>query len=366
MKIGGYKIDLTEVDVKIWVILGLVLVAIIFLLFFRPKETPPDPSNFPAPGFGTAQVEKLIQENPDWINQYQDLGKPDDIAQFLDLATNKGEFVDFRVYIPEDPANDFPDLFLTQYGLTFTSGFFVSPSVKLPVDEAPDYFAGQDEVPLQLAFPVGEDPGTNQILQVQGLIWWRSDKIKSPEDPAAVSPTILVGSYQTVPEEEIISPAKYVAAINQNYTQNPYSVSIKKIEWAPGSQIRACLSVENISASDQPMWEGVAGDAVAQYDPSYGAVSGSPSEASAAFLDSEDLLPQRPVTGYIAFGAPDNPEKPPVGSPQDQLGEDPLTINFPGIDAGNIDTDEISIDVYASQFQSIEAISDASERIGCN
>lgn len=351
MRIAGYKIDLSEIDRRVIAVFVVIILGIIFWLFFRPKEAPPDPSLTPATITSINNLNQpeevvltpeLIKEfdakGQNWFNETfgenVDLRDTDTNNQLYELS-NRGTPINLRVFIPSDPQGEFPELFFKDEGITFTAGYFIPPTKRLTTGEDVESISEDDPRPVQLAIPrtVGQ-VGSDVSLQVQGVLWYQSNRLQekglSPE-ATGPAPTILVSSYQDLSPSELAYPTDYIAEINQTYQQYPYRIQFKNIEWATSSQLRVCVKLKNISNQPQDVWPGVEGDNTYVIYGAGAKTSGaSPEGGEFQLNEGSDLLAGQEISDYIVFGS-DGDGLVPKGTPENDLGSEALQLSFPGL-----------------------------------
>lgn len=361
MRIGNYKINLDQIDKKVWFSIAGVVLLIIFIIFFWPREEEKPVYANPAPGLETTVVQNELDPEGEWIEPYiayYGIANPTSTADFVNLERNVGIPFRFRIYLPPDDISEHPDLNVNQFGWQFTSGYFIPPNIALTPETSLDDIVGSNALPIQLGFAPGKKQSPGQAYQVEGILWWQSrgvnPKITDPRAP--VSPTVLVSSAQKLSLSELQAPADYVALLNQSYKQYPYIVSLRQIEWSSGKQIRLCMSVYNYSRTTQPNWEGAQnGGATLSFGGPTITSTDDPDPSNS--LKEGEIPRQSAVNGYLIFGDSTTGTAP-SSSPQDVLSANlPLTLRMPHISltrtSGTIG--DFTVQTPADQFQSLNS-----------
>lgn len=373
MRFGNYQINPSEIHKGVWVFLGALLTIVVFVLFFAPEDAPPPaPLTVPAVGFEPERLDTLDTDGS-WINplieSYGAIGNPQS-EDNLRRQDNQGIPLSMKVYIPPAGGTDAPELEKTYYGWTFTAGYFIPPAVSFSAETGFEQFASDDIDPIQLAIAPGQGVTPGSVYQVTGILWWRSDQVSGRGDfPAdgVVTPTVLVSSIDPLSETQTQAPAEYVAPINQVYKKDPYVINLKHIEWAPGRQVRLCMTVINRSSGIRDNWLGAV-----QGNTKLTLGGGAEIESSSDLSDRNSALTQSelnrdiPATGYILFGELGD-GRIPSGSPEDNITPSlPLRLDFPNISSDAGRSSGIVLAVSPSQFIPLNAETSARVKPPCS
>jgi hypothetical protein len=310
MRIGNVRI--AGVSKRFYFVILGVIVALVILIKLVSALAPKPAPNLVAytPAYFTASaLTQPAAQTGGWLGKFiSDYGlwEPSAESDFTGLegyAENVGRPLRFKAYVsdPSDVSATRPDLSLTEDDYTFEPAQFIAPDEITSLSE----LAGNDESalgnqPLELGFRNGAVPPPDQAYEITGLLWWRSDLLESgtPSGQLA-SPVILVDSWELLSPEELQAPTTQRADLNLSYQEDGQTVSLNRVEWSAGNELRVCISVTNDTAQTEPLWAGVSSMTA---DNGNGTVTGTP-DPNGALANTSQLQAYQSVPGYIDFSA---------------------------------------------------------------
>lgn len=348
MKIGGVRI--TGVSKRFWYVaggLGLFLA----LVFYLISSQPPPANPLVVPAF---PPEKLEKQKPNWIEPYisaYGLRKPENFAAFTNnYSLNLGLPFRFRVAIPEqETLLQRPSLNVQKYGYQFVPSVFLDPTLSVSSDDLvnleEELISGQ---PLVVGFPQGATPAAGQAYEVTGLLYWNSDQLKRPtgeEAEALTAPVVIAASARPLATTELEAPTTHRAELDITYQERAQQLSIHRVEWSSGRQVRVCISMTNVG-SPNPLvrWSGL-DEFRAEFEQSVGQGSSTAVPDEMSPLSTQQVLDlNSTITGYVIF------DMPPAAAPSSGM-----TLYVPPLNMAGTGPPS-SIEIKPDQFQDVSEI----------
>lgn len=304
MRLFGYRI--TGVSLKFFLIVGLLAVAIVAFMAFRPTPTPPRNLLY-EPAFVPSQIAAVASQDG-WLGPYessQTLKKPISSAEFTgaNFAPNVGLPMLLQVYIP-DPAQ-FTPYTVNAYGKTFIPAYFINPTQPTSLTQLRSAVNPADPSFVVIGFPSGSVPIPGSVYAVKGLMWWRSDllvdsqgaRAQALQQPSPV-PVFLADGFEALQPAQLRAPATHTAALDLRYAEEGQEVTIHRAEWAAGREVRLLVTLRNLTNVPISLWRGVTGTTGSL--PAQASVPGTP-DLESPLAQATQLESQQSVTGYILF-----------------------------------------------------------------
>lgn len=325
MRIGSRQIE--GVEPRFFVFVGIVVALVAAgLYFWATRPEPPAPDMVPA--FPPEELPKL-QEG--WLDdQIEAYGivQAVSVPEFIDdYSVNVGQPFRLKVMLPPaEEAADRPDLSMRESGWVFRPAIFLDPKRSYTEDSLQEAVGELTEgEPLMLGFPENAQPSAEGgAYEVAALLYWWSDLL-NPNDAGAEgeqylpAPVLLVGEFQPLSTSELAAPTTHRALTDITLRSGPLEVSIPRVEWASGHEVRACVIVTNKSDRTQTQWPGITGS-TAQIGEG-GALSEPSLPVEGYSLEAPEIAARQSVAGYLSF-----PGLEVVGAP-----DDILFLSFPSL-----------------------------------
>ena len=255
-----------------------------------------------APAFPTSSLPGL---KPGWIARWQKAYPTVDVvdpSQYL--ASPAGTPVRFDVYIPSPSA--YPGYNLQGKGLVFMNAVVIGHAQTIDLTSL-----GSTVVPVTdrhvvaLGFLKGELPPPGQLYQITALLYWRSDRLYPPAvdgTPVYTLPVFLVDGVQQLQPAELRAPATQSAQLDLTFREHGEQVTLEKVEWAAGREVRLLVTLRNLTTSPIAVWNGISGSTAQLPDQ---ATVSSGADPSSPLAGTGELAAQQTIRGYIIFGAND-------------------------------------------------------------
>lgn len=247
-----------------------------------------------------------------------------------------------EVYIPAiDPTSgEKPGPFpLTSQGYTFEEAVFIPPTQTTTVSSLISESQGEGPF-IVVGFPSGQLPAPGMAYRITAMLWWRSDELYRFQTGSypGIRPSVvfLVTEHELLDPAQLYAPATQSVDLGLSYSENGQRLSIDKVEWAAGQQVRLLVTLENLTSGTISAWTGS--------DMSTASVGSTATETSSLDPTNPDnplgvnpiLQVEQKITGYITFGAS-------VADPSKTL-----TLRLPSLSSGAGD-DVIVINISPDQ-----------------
>lgn len=255
-------IKLTKAGKIVVGVVGVLLCALIYFMFFRPAPPPPTdeagvlltapgpvpkPYSFPLKG---KQAEVWQQKASKRRSQLTH-------CAFLTRSvyqSSRTKELDFVGIIPKD-ATESPYYYLDPKGgreyfpvLPIGPG---SEGVKYAVAAAGGDTQAVDPctggVPIMVAFPEGTNPPQSGLIRVLGYMAWTSDDLNMTSPPPATTTVVNAGSVKEASLQQALAPATRERMLNVVVRRGPVEMRVGRIEFA-SNQTRVWVSLINRSA----------------------------------------------------------------------------------------------------------------------
>lgn len=325
MRIGSRQIE--GVEPRFFIFLGIVIALLgAGLYFWATRPEPPAPDMVPA-----FPPEELPALENNWLDEqieaYGILPAADVYTFIDDYALNVGQPFRLKVMLPSvEEAGERADLSLRDSGWVFRPAIFLDPKRSYTAEGLQEVLGELIEgEPLMLGFPENAQPSAEGgAYEVAAMLYWWSDTLNPngiPADGEAYppAPVLLVGDFQALSTPELSAPTTHRALTDVTMRSGPLEVSIPRVEWASGHEVRACVIITNKSARTQPQWPGVTGS-TAQIGEG-GALSEPSAPVEGYSINAPEIAPGQSVAGYLSFPSLDV-----IGAPGDNL-----FLNFPSL-----------------------------------
>ena len=342
MIIFGYRIQISKL--RFFGSIGALILLIILATTFWPSSKSNKPNLLYQPAFSPYTLPKL---SGDWLGpriSSQGLLKPIALSQFTgsNFVTSVGLPMQLEVYVPsvdtssgattQDP---FP---LTSQGYTFEQAVFIAPTQATSVTNLEDEAQGAGPF-VVVGFPSGQLPSPGVAYSVTAMLWWRSDELyhfqtgSYPGTPPYAA--FLATTHDALDPAQLNAPATQSVDLGLSYSENGQRLTINKVEWAAGQELRLEITLTNLTTHSIPAWIGTSTSTASVGSANETSVI-DPSDPNDPLALNSELQVQQSITGYITFGAS-------VADPTK-----PLTLRLPSLSA-SAEQDLIVINLHPNQ-----------------
>lgn len=337
MILFGYRFSIAK---RFFFFLGGLIIAAILLIVFFPTTSQKKPNLLLEPAFSPTTLSSL---HGDWLGPYissQNLFTPTLYSQFTgaNFPLNVGQPMKLEIYVPTtEDMSQISDFMVDAGGYSFIPAIFISPDQPTSLTTL-TALANNEQNLIEIGFPSGQLPTPGAAYSVEALLWWRSDSLihwKTGQYPPGARPVFLSTGHEMLDGGQLAAPSTQTANLGLSYTEDGQRLTINRVEWSAGRQVRLQLTLQNLTTDTISLWSGVAASTASIGTSASANSQIDASDPSNPLATTSSLQAKQAVSGYITFDSS-------VADPSKEL-----TLRLPSL--GSSFNDSIIVQVEPSQ-----------------